>query len=61
MVTVVDQALSHIFGFNLRRVLDGPQVQDELMRAGAVLPLEQDGVVGFEARRHVVGVKNGAL
>ena len=41
--------------------LQRPQVQDELVRAGAVFAAEQDGVVLLEALRHVVCVQDGKL
>lgn len=41
--------------------LQRPQVQDELVRAGAVLAAEQDGVVLLQALRHVVRVQDREL
>ena len=61
MVAVILQALGDVLGADAGLVGDGPEVDDELVRARAVLAGEQDGVVVPEPLHHVVGVENRAL
>lgn len=58
---VVDQPLGHIFCLNACAVLQGAQVNDELVRAGATRPSEQHWEVGGQAASHVVGFQDGKL
>mmetsp|Transcript_27393 Transcript_27393/g.68598 ORF Transcript_27393/g.68598 Transcript_27393/m.68598 type:complete len:316 (+) Transcript_27393:598-1545(+) len=58
---VVHQTLRHVLRLHTADVLEGAQVDDELVRARAVLPAEQHRVVVLEALGHVVGVEDRAL
>ncbi|CAH0038163.1 unnamed protein product [Clonostachys rhizophaga] len=56
---VVLEALGHVGGLDSRRLLEGADVEDELVRAAAVVVGVDDAVVGEEAGHDVVCVEEG--
>lgn len=56
---VVDEALGNVLGLDVSGVLERAQVDDELVRAGAVVARVQHLVGVLQPRRHVVGVQDG--
>ena len=56
---IVNQALGHVLGLNVGGIFERAQVDDELVRAGAVLAAVQHLVVVLQPSRHVVGVQDG--
>jgi hypothetical protein len=56
---VVLQALGDVNGLDAGRLLEGAGVDDELVRAAALVVGVEDGVVVLEARQEVVGVEEG--
>ena len=61
MEVVVGEALGHVRLGDACRRLELAQVEDELVRAQALLAGEEHLVGAREARGHVVGVEDGHL
>ncbi len=61
MIAVVHQPLGDVLDLDTGVGLEAADVDDELMRREAVQALVDDGVVGLEAPRHVVGVEHREL